>query len=190
MHCLIGSGARRSEPEGCFWASTKNLPLWYGSNSLGEVDSRNLEIQWNSDPFELSHLELQVFFVKEQVVLSGITDTKKRLRYFLLTKKMMRSKLNWPLWNGHPMARTFCSALWTVRQDVFVRRWRCINHDVNSGCWESPRLYWSQVHVYDNEGIYSHKVPIYCLPRLVLEWMYDIYGTHHLGSGSAPTSCW
>lgn len=29
-NCLIGSGARRPEPEGCFWASTKNLPLWYG----------------------------------------------------------------------------------------------------------------------------------------------------------------
>ncbi len=46
----------------------------------------------------------------------------------------MRSKLNWLLWNGHPMARTFCSALWTGRHEFFVALSRCMSHvEKNSG---------------------------------------------------------
>ena len=56
------------------------------------------------------------------------------------------------------MARTSSSALSTARPKPLAETFP-----------GSRRGGFVQVHVYDNEGIYSHKVPIYCHPGTLAE---------------------
>lgn len=124
MHCLIGSGARRSEPEGCFWASTKNLPLWYGSNSLGEVDSRNLEIQ--------IHLSFHIWSFKFFLLRNKLCCQAS------LTQKSDSDIFSWQKkwWGQNSIGLCGMVTRWQEHfvlhferwgDGVFVRRWRCIN---------------------------------------------------------------